>query len=356
MILWNYLKYLPKTAKIEDNYTVDAKTAGRLDKMANALYNISLNKAIFNLFNYFNVLAFSKENIFGLLRKALCNRQKTAEYKPTKEFLDNLSLLSSEYSKARATIALKEKTHSYLISNFVLKRMGVFLFLSQNFGYQIPQNLKTDFMSKINSLINTMKSVFSSYSMLESEQSLEDRLIAIKIDRIPYNIAIDNIADYICSTPVSNYSKYVSCIFSAEFLLDLIANATTMISYKDKNSDFTDENSHQDYVYDFCSRLQLLMQDSAKFALFTNNAKKDKYFPLCKISREEDTHYYHYSLYGYYKIPAEDGLCYLNLAELFNQLINLSCPYEFTRQALMAKLPEIMPVISTVFCDIPKIC
>ena len=78
MILWNYLKYLPKTAKIEDNYTVDAKTAGRLDKMANALYNISLNKAIFNLFNYFSVLAFSKENIsayyaklYAIVRKQL---------------------------------------------------------------------------------------------------------------------------------------------------------------------------------------------------------------------------------------------------------------------------------------------
>lgn len=343
-----YLKYLPKTTKVENNYVIDAQTAGRLDKMANILYNISLNKAILYLFTYFNAFVMSKDNSFGSLYKALCDRQETAKYKPTKEFLDNLCLLSNEYYKARIAITVKEKTHPY-ISNYALKRMEFFLFLSQNFGYRIPQNLKTGFTSKINSLINTMKSVFLSYSRLKSGESLEDKLIEMKTSRMPYNTTIDSIADDICSTPVSNDSEYFPYMFSAKFLPNLIANMTTIIGYKDKNSDFT--NEHKRLIYNLLDRLQPLIQNKANFELFTDYAVKDNYFPLYEIEREEHFSYY-YSQYGYFdKISPVNSLCYLNLAELFNQVTESSYPYEFTKQALMIKLSEIMPVISTAFCD-----
>ena len=347
-----YLKYLPKTAKIEENYTVDAQTAGRLDKMANILYHISLNKAILYLFAYFNAFAMSKDNMFGSLYKALCDRRETAKYKPAKTFLDNIRLLSNEYSKARIAITVKEKTRPCITGNHVLKCMEFFLFLSQNFGYQIPQNLKTGFTNKINSLINTIKSVLLSYSRLKSRESLEDRLIEIKASRMPYNITIDDIADDICSTPVGDDSEYFPYMLSAEFLPGLIANMATIIVYKDKNSDFT--NGHKRLVYNLLDRLQPLTQNKANFELFADYAGKDNCFPLCEIEREENKDYY-YQLYGYYEISPENSLCYLNLAELFNKVVDSPYPYEFTKQALMAKLPEIMPVISTVFCDIPKI-
>lgn len=354
-----YLKRLPKTVKIEDNYTIDAKTAGKLDKMANILYNISLNKAILNLFNYFNIYGFINDNAFDLLYNALVKRRETAKYKPTKEFLHKLNLISNERFKAKIAVSLKEIIHPEIVNN--LRRMEFFLFLSQNFGYRIPQNLKTGFTSKINSLINTAKSVCASYNRFEDGKSLENKLLGLQTEYGSENMMIDNIVENICSTPMSKSSDYSGIIFSDWFLPDLIADESIIIGYNEKvdSSDEEDGSYRQkptdeqiDYFY---FRLQPLMQDSAKFALFVDNAKKDPDFPLYERENEGyDKH--NCSIYDSYKIVPVNGLCYLNLAEFFNQIVGSSYPYEFTKQIALVKLPEIMPIISTAFCDIPKIC
>ena len=362
-----YLKHLPKTVKIEDNYAVDAKTAGKLDKMANVLYKTRLNKAILNLFNYFSIYRYSYtcNNVFSSLYKALLKHQKAAKYKPTKEFLDKLHFISNECSKARVAVALKEIVHPEIVNN--LKHMEFFLFLSQNFGYQIPQNLKTDFTSKISSLINTLKSVFSSYNHFKDGKDLKDKLFMLQTGYDSDKIMIDNIAKDICSMPMNKSSEYSdSSIFSDWVLPDLIAHKPTIIGYNNNKADAivnysTEEynfywDKHNDERIDyFCSRLRPLMQNSEKFALFASNVKKDPNFPLYE-QENEGYNRHNYSLYDHYEITLENSLCYLNLAEFFNQVVDSPYPYEFTKQAVLVKLPEIMPFISTAFCDIPKIC
>ena len=315
-----YLKHLPKTVKIEDNYTIDAKTARKLDKMANILYVISLNSAILNLFSYFNTYGFINNNAFNLLYNALTKRRKTAKYKPTKEFLDKLHLISNERFKAKIAVSLKEIVHPEIVNN--LSRMEFFLFLSQNFGYQIPQNLKTDFTSKINSLINVVKSVCASYNRFEDGKSLENKLLGLQTEYGSENMMIDNIVENICSMPMSKSSDYSGVMFSDCFLPDLIANESIIISYNDKvdSSDEEDDsyrqNPNDEQIDYFYFRLQPLMRDSAKFALFADNVKKDPDFPLYERENEGyDRH--NCSIHDYFKIIPVNGLCYLNLAEFF---------------------------------------
>ena len=375
-----HLERLPKATKIEDNYVVDAKTAGKLDKMANILHKISLNHAVYNLFNEFlsaRVLC-SKKNVFSLLHDALLKRQKTAEYKPTKAFLDNLTLLSKEYSAAKNYKHKLTKAKSCFTNIACLKRMEFFLLLSQNFGYRIPQKLKTSFQNKVNTIINGIRLVFSSYSRLINGDSLEHMMI---LDNIaPFETAIDRIAEHICATPATPVSEILqssaySCevfpvCFSNEFI---VSDQFTIIGYRCNSMNvklINLTNKHCNYalycdnrfscekVRNLCERLRPIMPDSAKHSLFCNNAMKDPDFPL--FEREEFVDGYddanYYEKHGYYSIFLENSLCCLNLAKIFDKIADSDYPYEFTRQALMAKLPEIMPFISTAFCDIPEMC
>lgn len=373
------LNRLPKAAKIEDNYVIDAKTARKLDKMANILHKISLNHAIYSLFNDFLSarVCCSKKNVFSLLHDALLERQKTAKYKPNKVFLDNLVLLAREYSAAKNYKHKLTKAKSCFTNIACLKRMEFFLLLSQNFGYRIPQRLKTSFQNKVNTVINAIRLVFSSYSRLINGDSLEHMMI---LDNIaPFETAISRIAEYVCDTPATPVSEILqspaySCemfpiCFSNEFI---VSDQFTIIGYKCKSMNvklINLTNKHCNYalycdnrfscekVKNLCERLRPIVSDGAKYSLFCNNAMKDPDFPLFERAEFVDGYdAYYYEKHGYYSIFPENSLCYLNLAKVFDKIAGSDYPYEFTRQALIAKLPEIMPFISTAFCDIPEIC
>lgn len=345
-----YFKLLPIPVYIGGKYALSEEEIIKLNQITNILFKISLNAAIFNLFDVFRVFTCKgPENAFVLLYEALQKMQKTAEYKPSEKFLNDLNLISTEYLKAVKFFKNIKKNNKNFNEMRYLKTMEFFLLLSENFGYWIPQNFKDNFKNKIKLLVNTMKSVLSSYSHIK----LEDELSSINANA---HKEINRIAKEICSTQANETAKYSNETFNANWSCNFIAADDSIIGYNCNFADsvYKDSDSLIDpyRVESLCKRLQFLMQneDNAKYALFTDNAMKDPDFPLYERQKEGYDDYY-YLEKDHYHISPEDSLCYMNLVKIFQQIINLPYPYEFTKQQLTVKLPEIMPFISTAFCD-----
>lgn len=350
-----YFKLLPDPVYIgETHYVLSEQEITKLDKIANILFKISLNESILSLFNDFVTLTRKgTENSFGLLYEALQKMRKTAEYKPSEKFMSNLNLISTEYIKATRNFKhLKKVNENFTIKRY-LKMMEFCLLLSENFGYKIPQNLKDNYKNKINLLVNATKSVLSSYSHIK----LEHELSFINVNA---HKEINKIAKNICSTQADEAAEYSDLLFSVEQSPDFITGDYSIIGYNYNPSDSKYNNSNDDddagitphKVENLCKRLQPLIQneDNIKYALFMNNAMKDPDFPLYE-HRKTGYDKYYYLEKGYYNISSEDSLCYMNLAKIFQQVVDSPYPYEFVKQQLTVKLPEIMPYISTAFCD-----
>lgn len=125
------------------------------------LFKSSLNMAIFNLFDdNFNILH-DGQSAFDLLYKSLLKKQRAAQYKPSAKFMNNLKMLANEHVKVLKYFKKLKELGGYPSPGIYiyLKKMEMFLLLSENFGYQIPQNLKDAFKNKINMLISAMKTV-----------------------------------------------------------------------------------------------------------------------------------------------------------------------------------------------------
>lgn len=327
-----YLKQFPKPISIERKYSFDEKTVAKLDKIVNYLFEASLNMAIFNLFDDYNALN-SGKSAFGLLHKSLLEKQKAAaKYNPSAKFMNNLKMLADEHTKTLNFFKKSEKITGYCFKEilYYLKKTEFFLLLSENFGYQIPQNLKNAFKTKINTLISIMKSVFSDYSNI----NLEFALYAIN----NMQESINKIAENICSTPANETTEYRGYFSKANALQDFIADSPTLsIGYNYLADDYTSVVSYR--VKKLLERLRPFIQnkDSIKYNLFSINAVHDPDFPLFDN--------------GTYITDPESILCYMNVAKILNQIVDSQYPYEFIIQKLITELPEIMPFISSAFCD-----
>lgn len=329
-----YLKLLPSPITIEDNYIVDEKTSRKLDNLADELAKISLNKAIFNIFDGFPY----PFNIFNTLYKFLKEQQKNSGYELDKDFLNNILIFSKTYKNS---IIFFDKKY--------FKKMEIFLFLSQKFGYKIPQKYKDNFKNTINPIISNLKSVLSycdNFEKVLCEAVTDGEIMTL--------------ANQIYSSPMSmNKSEYSGVIFSFEHLQDSITDSPTVIGYN-YNNNYYDEIDNNYYGYednsklarkeDFLYHLSPLIENKS----IIEKLKLDDDFPLYE-HRQEGYNERYYRLHNYYNIRSTDSLCYLNLAKFFNQIANSPYPYEFNKQILLSKLPEIMPFISTCFCDIPQL-
>lgn len=375
-----YFSSLPAPVNIKNAFSIDKSTSIKLDKVAKLLFEVSLNKAVFNLFEDF--LAYSEngskeENVFGLLHESLIRKLKAAKYMPDDKFMSELLLLSNEYITNEKSVKKNVSANNPLRRPSYLKTMEFFLLLSQDFGYQIPQDLKIRFKNKINLILNTIKSVLSNYNNIK----LADKICDISVDVLKkcdpmsddftsISINIDAISELIISTPVNKICESVDLSnlvrsFRFDNPQDFIANDFTIINYScsddDANRDsdiYSNEDdewfwSRKDKVKDFMKRLQPLMPQKAKN--FIENIMNDFDFPLYENFKYGYRHKY-YLQNGYYNISSENSVCYLNLINILSLMANSPYPYEFVSQTINNKLPEIMPFISTAFCDISGIC
>lgn len=344
-----YLKRLPEPANIEGKYSLDKQTRAKLDMVVSYLFKNSLNMAIFNLFDdNFNILH-DGQSAFELLYKALLKKQKTAQYKPSAKFMNNLKMLANEHVKVLKYFKKLKELGGYPSPGIYiyLKKMEMFLLLSENFGYQIPQNLKDAFKNKINMLISAMKTVFASYNHIELEH---------KLSCVGPNTSkdINEIAENICSTLINENAEYCGHFSKISSSQDFITSYNiTGIGYNYIINSDTYINPCE--TKNLLKRLSPFIQNKNKYASFSGNAIQDHDFPLFEYDKEgyDDNYYLEY---GYYRIRLEDTTCYINLAKIINQMVDSPYPYEFNMQRLVAELPEIMPFISSAFCDIPKIC
>lgn len=361
-----YFSSLPSPVNIKNTFVIDKSTSIKLDKVAKRLFEVSLNKAILNLFEDFLVYSENgskEENVFGLLYESLIRKLKAAKYMPDDKFMGELLLLSNEY-----VIAEKHASaNNPLCRPSYLKTMEFFLLLSQDFGYQIPQDLKIRFKNKINLILDTIKSVLSNYNNIK----LADKICAISVDVLkkcdPMSddftstpINIDAISELIISTPVNKICESVDLSnlvrsFRFDNPQDFIANDFTIINYNspDDSDIYSNEDdewfwSRKDKVKDFMKRLQPLMSQKAKN--LAENIMNDSDFPLYENFKYGYRHKY-YLQNGYYNISSENSVCYLNLINILSLMANFPYPYEFISQIINNKLPEIMPFISTAFCD-----
>lgn len=361
-----YFSSLPTPVNIENTFAIDKLTSIKLDKVAKRLFEVSLNKAILNLFEDFMVYSENgskEENVFGLLYESLIRKLKAAKYMSDDKFMGELLLLSNEY-----VIAEKHASaNNPLCRPSYLKTMEFFLLLSQDFGYQIPQDLKIRFKNKINLILDTIKSVLSNYNNIK----LADKICAISVDVLkkcdPMSddftstpINIDAISELIISTPVNKICESVDLSnlvrsFRFDNPQDFIANDFTIINYNspDDSDIYSNEDdewfwSRKDKVKDFMKRLRPLMPQKAKN--LAENIMNDSNFPLYENFKYGYRHKY-YLQNGYYNISSENSVCYLNLINILSLMANFPYPYEFISQIINNKLPEIMPFISTAFCD-----
>lgn len=117
--------------------------------------------------------------------------------------MNNLKMLANEHVKVLKYFKKLKELGGYPSPGIYiyLKKMEMFLLLSENFGYQIPQNLKDAFKNKINMLISAMKTVFASYNHIELEH---------KLSCVGPNTSkdINEIAENICSTLINENAEY----------------------------------------------------------------------------------------------------------------------------------------------------
>lgn len=91
-----YLKLIPSPITIEDSYIIDKQTYRKLDNLADEIAKISLNKAIFNIFNKFHY----PYNAFDALYKELKEQQKHSKYELDKDFLNKILFFSKTYENS----------------------------------------------------------------------------------------------------------------------------------------------------------------------------------------------------------------------------------------------------------------
>lgn len=335
----DYVKYIdnlePKINLYDNNknFEIDKILSYKLDKLTNILFEISLNKAIMNIFKNFTSL--ENRDIFGLLYEYIKNNKVAVHNAFNEDFLEKLCFLSSAYKEAKQKIWQIMNETPKLIDNINLKNMELFLFLSQSFGYNIDKNLKNNFKIKINKIISVLKSVLSAYPDLE----IISQDFAISSSNI---IGLVNI---ISSSNPNNNVEYSGKILSDNNLLSVITENDCIIGYNE-NYDDTEY-----YVDKFNARLMRYMEiDNIEYSaneFIRDNILAD--FRLLYNKKDDD-----YTENQFDNI-AENSLCYFNLARIFEQVLNSQYPNEYNKQIIISKIQEILPFINTAFCDIPKI-
>lgn len=335
----DYVKYIdnlePKINLHDNNknFEIDKILSYKLDKLANILFEISLNKAIMNIFKNFTSL--ENNDIFGLLYEHLKNNKTAVNNAPSEDFMDKLYFLSSSYKEAKQKIAQITGKTPKVVDNINLKNMELFLFLSQSFGYNIDKNLKNNFKIKINKIISILKSVLSIYPDLE--------IISQDFAISSYNIS--SLVNIISSSKPNNNVEYSGKILSDNNLLSVITENDCIIGYNENYNDT------EYYVDKFNARLMRYMEiDNIEYSaneFIRDNILAD--FRLLYNKKDDD-----YAENQFDNI-AENSLCYFNLARIFEQVLNSQYPNEYNKQIIISKIQEILPFINTVFCDIPKI-
>ena len=372
-----YLKTFVPTTEISENYVLDDDMRLKLDEMSAILADFELKTMVLNVFKHCNSIigydnCLMKEdngcysynkiagiNVFKLLYNSLTERYNTGKYAKNKiieGFYDKLSTIVEYYDNSVSVF--ENKDYKALLTDEILKIMELFLFSCQKWGYSIPEKHIRKVQTTITTLISYMKSMFSDYLELEfqiaeicsdvnsrsviNEDELKKRIgaLAYYCQKASYdpnlvgkigktrvysgNVLKDDNLPHLCVDRKYNTLCYgqeddMSDAFFKNISRRVWEHLRTVVSIKDPNI------------------IDNLEADFADFQLFYTE------------------HKYNVIYRDYDNSNAQNYLCFYNLARLFQQFGDSPYPYEYNKQAIMAKMPEILPFISTAFCNVPKV-
>lgn len=368
-----YLKTFVPTTEISENYVVDDDMRLKLDEMAAILADFELKTMVLNVFKHCNGITdydncLMKEdngcysyhkiagtNLFKLLYNSLAERYNTGKYVKNKiieGFYNKLSTIIEYYDDS--VKVLENKDYKALLTDEILKIMELFLFSCQKWGYSIPEQHIRRVHTTISTLISYMRSMFSDYVELEFKiaEICSDVNSCSFINQDKLRKKIDDLAYYCQKTSydsslVGKIGK--TRIYSGNALKD--DNLIHLCVDKKYN---TLCYGQEDYMSDsFFNNISRNVWETLKTVVnikdsnIINNLEANfADFQLFFTERKYNTIFRDYD-----NSNAQNYLCFYNLARLFQQFEDSPYPYEYNKQAIIAKMPEILPFISTAFCN-----
>ena len=348
----NCIKYLENrlpTTKIDEKYVITDDMKQKLDSATGELARILAENTNINILNFSSknfVLGYV--NFFGLLYEKLNNCEEYEKTAENKAFLAKIRVLATTYDNAVQTV---KQSGSRCVNSEMLKFMEVFLWFCQNFGYKIPDSAVDYVNNTAKSTISLLKSVFLDYPTLEN--SATDSRLYATADVNNVNNIVDDAVTAVCTSKISQNSEYVGDVLKDENIAILCAPYNSNICYKKTGIERIDMNLY-DRMGDLSEHVwkNLRQTISIKDPNVKNKLESDFGSFSLFIPRDVDD-----TMDFYVSTPecSRILLCYYNLAKLFNQLDGSPYPYEYNKQTILAKIPEILPFLGSVFCKIPKI-
>lgn len=372
-----YLKTFVPITEISENYTIGDDVRLKLDKMAAVLADFELKSMVLNVFKHCNSIidhdsrvmeedngCYSYKRVAGInVLKLLYNRLtdcynsgKYAKNKTIEGFYDKLGTIVDYYDNS--VEIFENRDYKALLADEILKIMELFLFSCQKWGYSIPQEHICKIQTTITTLINYMKSMFSDYLELEFQiaEICSNFNNHSSFNKDKLKKSIDGLA-YYCQkasyTPslVGKIGK--TRVYSGYVLKD--DNLPHLCVDKKYNTlCYGQENDMSDAFFKNISRRvwkDVKAMVNIKDASIIDHIEAD--FTDFQLFYTE--HKYNVLYRDYDNSNAQNYLCFYNLARLFQQFGDSPYPYEFNKQTIKTKLLEMLPFISTAFCNVPKI-
>lgn len=373
-----YLKTFIPTTEISENYVVDDDMRLKLDKMAAILADFELKTMVLNVFKHCNSIigyydclmeedngcySYNKiagTNLFKLLYNRLTERYNTGKYAKNKiieGFYSKLNTIVEYYDNS--VKVFENKDYKALLTDEILKIMELFLFSCQKWGYSIPEKHTRRVQTTITTLISYIKSMFSDYLELEFKiaeicsDANSNRSVIIE-DKLKKKI--DDLAYYCQKTSydpslvgkIGKTKAYSGNVLKDNNLLHLCIERKYNTLCYGQDNDMGDT-----FFKNICRRVWAPLRTvvNIKDSNIIDNLEAD--FADFQLFYTEHKHNVLYRDYD--NSNAQNYLCFYNLARLFQQFGDSPYPYEYNKQAVIAKMPEILPFISTAFCNVPKI-
>lgn len=350
----NCIKYLENklpTTKIGEKYVITDSIRQKLDSATDKLARILAENTTINMFNILGkVINLNYVNFFSLLYEKLNSCEKYEKTAENKAFLAKIRVLATVYDNAVQTV---KRSSSQCLGSEKLKFMEVFLLFCQNFGYKIPDSAVEYVNNTAKTTISLLKSVFSDYPTLEN--SIADRRL-YSIDgnnTVKFN-SISDAVMAVCASKISQNSEYAGDTLKDENVFALYSPFdSNNICYKKANVERIDRNLSgkmsdlSEHVWKNLRQILNIKDSNTENRLGADFSSFNLFMP-----RDVDTTI---AFYGSTAECSRMTLCYYNLAQLFNQLDNSPYPYEYNKQAIMTKIPEILPFLGSIFCKIPRI-
>lgn len=355
----NCIKYLESklpTTKISENYVIDDNMRQKLDSATGELARILAENTTINMFNALGNVVMNPDyvNFFSLLYEKLNSCEKYEKTAENKAFLAKIRVLATVYDNAVQTV---KHSGSQCVDSEKLKFMEFFLLFCQSFGYKIPDYAVDYVNNTAKSTISLLKSVFSDYPTLENSVA-DSRLYytlrdnTVKLNSI--NDAVNDAVTAVCASKIRKNSEYVGNMLKDDNMAVLCSPFNSnAICYKKSGVEKIDKklngrlNDLSKQVWENLRQIVNIKDDNVKKKLGADFGSFGLFMP-----REIDDDM---AFYGSTSECSRMTLCYYNLSLLFNQLDNSPYPYEYNKQAALAKIPEILPFLGSAFCKIPKI-